>query len=130
MFIIGIALVSGVIAALVVSISGLLAGARYGTVFFRALLGFLAAGGLVSIGAFLLEHYGFPVLSKKTKANLEKVVEIQSEDEEEPSVDFSGGEESADVEEDTVEKEDNAGKAQDFRPLSADGLKHVSVPQD
>ena len=117
------ALTSAIIAALVIILSGLLSGARYETVAFRTVIGFVVAGGIVYAVDLWLERYGFPAFFRKSQ--LEKEEPAAGKKNRESEKKASAAEEA--VQEDAV-KDSAAENA--FQPLSAEQLQRVSPPQD
>jgi len=137
MFKIEMALVFAIVAALVAGLAGLIAGARYSTVFFRALAGFCTAGSLVYIGFFLLDRYGMPVyLRKNPSLQKEWVSEaeerVKSEHGMEPgeTLEQPTAEALSPAAEDAGSESKAPEEQQEFTPLAADGLQHVSSSKD
>lgn len=118
------ALTSAIIAALVIILSGLLSGARYETVAFRTVIGFVVAGGIVYAVDLWLERYGFPAFFRKSQL-----------EEGEPAAAKENGEGEKTTEEipEEMQKDLSAegmAAGDDFQPLSAEQLQRVSPPQE
>jgi len=136
LFKVGTALVFAVIAALTVILAGLLANARYSVVFFRALTGFLVAGLLIYLAAFLFERYELPAFwRRQTRTETAEDEPDEPDADAVPDGDAAGNTEeiaAADhqQEETSERKAAESGGKDAFVPLATDGLKHVSSPQD
>jgi hypothetical protein len=128
-----------IIVALVAGFAAFVAGARYGTILVRALFGFVASGSLAYAMFYLLDKYGMPsYLKKHSMLRKEWVSEAQKKDTIEAQRKENQSEEA--VEDDVAEDVHPSGKSGEadvesnkagaFTPLTADGLKHVSSPQD
>lgn len=120
--------------ALMIGLAGLIAGVRYTTILLRALAGFFLSGALVYIVFFLLDKYGMPAYLKKNPVlqkewiSDNKVLDdsgktVPVEDRQETE------DEHADAKDGQEDEEEQEGK-KEFTPLAANGLKHVSSPQN
>ena len=116
MFKLGMALVFAVIAALAIGLAGLLADVRFSTIFLRSFVGFLLAGIMSYITAFVLEA--------KEWANFDREVVIDLPDNEEEGLpeEAQAGEEEAGA---STEDEAEEGA---FTPFSAENLDRVEPP--
>lgn len=133
MFKLGTALVFAVIAALVIILSGLMSGARYGTVFLRAAVGFLVAGLLLYAAVILLEKYGIPAFFAEEPAeepveeqeNPVPLHEAEVDAEAKPGGTTQEDKEASPDEQEQLPVEDNG-----FQPFAEEHVKHISPPQD
>ena len=132
MFKIQMAGIFAILAALIIGLAGLIAGARYTTILLRSLAGFVLSGALLYIVFFLLDKYGMPAYLKKnpalqkewvSKEDASEEKEVSSKDEQEPE------NEHADTQ-DGYKDEEKPGETGEFTPLATAELKHVSSPQD
>lgn len=115
MFKLGLALVFAVIAALAIGLAGLLADVSFSTIFLRSFAGFLLAGVISYITAFVLEA--------KEWANFDKEVVINLPENEEKGL----PEEAQAEEEAGASTEDEAAEGA-FTPFSAENLDRVEPP--
>lgn len=129
-----------IIVALVVGFAAFTAGARYGTILIRALFGLVASGGLSYAMFYLLDRYGMPRYLKKhpvlrkewvSKAQKSDTTESQEkENQSEEAVEDAAGAEDVHPSGKPGEADAETDDAGTFTPLTADGLKHVSSPQN
>lgn len=112
------------ITALLVIIAGLFAEARATVVLFRAAVAFVVAASISYGMELLLTVYGIPRLVQR-----EQDEPAQEASEADPVVEARENTETEDVISETEENEGSEGE-KDFSPLSPDGLRHVSSPQD
>lgn len=105
------------ITALLVIIAGLFAEARATVVLFRAAVAFVVAASISYGMELLLTVYGIPRLLQR--------------EQDEPAQEASEADPVVEARENT-ETEENEGSEgeKNFSPLSPDGLRHVSSPQD
>ena len=141
LFKLGTAIMCAVVASLVTILAGLFAGARYGIVALRALIGFIAAGGIVYVIAFILERYeirlfvqaehGAAALQHKETDQEVAVSELPADEvTESHETNQSGIDEGAsDTEALDNMQEENSGE-KGFTPLTTDELKHIVPPQE
>ena len=132
MFKIQMAGIFAILAALIIGLAGLIAGARYTTILLRSLAGFLLSGALLYIVFFLLDKYGMPAYLKKNPAlQKEWVSEKDASEASDTALKEEQGPENehADIQ-DGQENEEKPAEIGEFAPLATDELKHVSSPQD
>ena len=117
MFKIGMALVAGAIAALAVGLAGLATEARFSTIFFRGLAGFIVAGLVSYLAAVILELKGWVGFDE----NIELPPETETRAEE-------NGEQEAEQEGEIPPEAGTEAGGEQFTPFSADNLKRVEPP--
>lgn len=126
MFKLGMSLVFAFISAMVIALAGLVSDARLMTVLLRSLIGFLVAGAVVWLVAFVLEA--------KELVGFDKNLELVENPEEEPKSpeEYEAVDEAASAEETspTAEMQASDEENADFQPLTSNNLKHMEAPSD
>ena len=119
-----LALAFAALTALMVIIAGLFAEARVTVVLFRAAIAFIIAASISYGMELLITIYGIPHF-------LQNHQDLQQDggSEADPVVEGKENTETEDVISEKEEHEGSEGET-DFSPLSPDGLRHVSSPQD
>ncbi|MCR5439966.1 MAG: hypothetical protein K6F01_11115 [Selenomonas sp.] len=127
MFKLGMSLVFAFISAMVIALAGLVSDVRLMTVLLRSLVGFLVAGAVVWLVAFVLEAKELVGFDK----NLELMENPEGEEPKSPE-EYEAEDEAAAAEAEApsaemqTSDEDNA----DFQPLTSNNLKHMEAPSD
>lgn len=127
MFKLGMSIILGVIAALVIILTGFLGDARLLTILGRALVGFLAAAAFTYLVTFILEAkyiVGFDKNIDLIEENKDDEPKSVEEYEKEDSED----EQDAEIVEDATEKAENA-EPSEFKPL-ANSVRHMETPPE
>ncbi|WP_072022704.1 hypothetical protein [Selenomonas sp. ND2010] len=127
MFKLGMSLVFAFISAMVIALAGLVSDVRLMTVLLRSLIGFLVAGAVVWLVAFVLEA--------KELVGFDRNLELpENPEEEEPK---SPEEYEAEDEASAAEAANQSAEMQtsdeenaDFQPLTSNNLKHMEAPSD
>ncbi len=120
-------LVFAFISAMVIALAGLVSDVRLMTVLLRSLVGFLVAGAVVWLVAFVLEAKELVGFDK----NLELMENPEGEEPKSPE-EYEAEDEAAAAEAEApsaemqTSDEDNA----DFQPLTSNNLKHMEAPSD
>ena len=115
-----LALGFAVLAGLMVIAAGVAGQARASVVLARAGIAFALAAGIGYIAEFLFERYGVSKLLRTQELSQQEPKELAEEN----VMEAVAASESA-----TEENEGSEGE-KGFSPLSPDGLRHVSSPQD
>ena len=127
MFKLGMSLVFAFISAMVIALAGLVSDARLMTVLLRSLIGFLVAGAVVWLVAFVLEAKELVGFDK----NLELVENPEGEEPKSPEEYEAMDEaESAEEKSPTAEMQASDEENADFHPLTSNNLKHMEAPSD
>ena len=120
-------LVFAFISAMVIALAGLVSDVRLMTLLLRSLVGFLVAGAVVWLVAFVLEAKELVGFDK----NLELMENPEGEEPKSPE-EYEAEDEAAAAEAEApsaemqTSDEDNA----DFQPLTSNNLKHMEAPSD
>ena len=119
MFKLGMSLIFAFISAMVIALAGLVSDVR--------LVGFLVAGAVVWLVAFVLEAKELVGFDKNLELmeNMEEE-EPKSPEEYEAEDEAAAAEEASQPEEMQTSDEENA----DFQPLTSNNLKHMEAPSD
>lgn len=127
MFKLGMSLVFAFISAMVIALAGLVSDVRLMTVLLRSLIGFLVAGAVVWLVAFVLEAKELVGFDRNLELleNPEEE-EPKSPEEYEAEDDASAAEAANQSAEMQTSDEENA----DFQPLTSNNLKHMEAPSD
>lgn len=128
MFKLGMSIILGVIAALVIILTGFLGDARLLTILGRALVGFLAAAAFTYLLTFILEMKNIVGFDKDIEP-----IEEDKDDEPKPVEEYekedSENEQDAEVVEDDDTKTADGAEPSEFKPL-ANSIRHMEKPPE
>lgn len=123
-------LVFAFISAMVIALAGLVSDVRLMTVLLRSLVGFLVAGAVVWLVAFVLEAKELVGFDK----NLELMENPEGEEPKSPeeyeAEDEAAAAEAAEAEAPSAEMQTSDEDNADFQPLTSNNLKHMEAPSD
>lgn len=127
MFKLGMSLVFAFISAMVIALAGLVSDVRLMTVLLRSLIGFLVAGAVVWLVAFVLEAKELVGFDR----NLE-LLENPEEEEPKSPEEYEAEDEAsaAEAANQSAEMQTSDEENADFQPLTSNNLKHMEAPSD
>lgn len=127
MFKLGMSLVFAFISAMVIALAGLVSDVRLMTVLLRSLIGFLVAGAVVWLVAFVLEAKELVGFDR----NLE-LLENPEEEEPKSPEEYEAEDEAsaAEAAKQSAEMQTSDEENADFQPLTSNNLKHMEAPSD
>jgi hypothetical protein len=120
-------LVFAFISAMVIALAGLVSDVRLMTVLLRSLIGFLVAGAVVWLVAFVLEAKELVGFDR----NLE-LLENPEEEEPKSPEEYEAEDEAsaAEAANESAEMQTSDEENADFQPLTSNNLKHMEAPSD
>jgi hypothetical protein len=120
-------LVFAFISAMVIALAGLVSDVRLMTVLLRSLIGFLVAGAVVWLVAFVLEAKELVGFDR----NLE-LLENPEEEEPKSPEEYEAEDEAsaAEAANQSAEMQTSDEENADFQPLTSNNLKHMEAPSD
>jgi len=127
LFKLGMSLVFAFISAMVIALAGLVSDVRLMTVLLRSLIGFLVAGAVVWLVAFVLEAKELVGFDR----NLE-LLENPEEEEPKSPEEYEAEDEAsaAEAANQSAEMQTSDEENADFQPLTSNNLKHMEAPSD